>query len=61
MGPMGPQGPAGPAGGTVSGMVVKLAQGVKPAAGWTFLGSLTENLFFNGHVVRVTTNYYRVP
>jgi hypothetical protein len=34
---------------------------VKPAAGWTFLGSLTENLFFNGHVVRVTTNYYRVP
>lgn len=45
----------------MSGMVVSLAQGVRPQTGWILLGSSTENLFLNGRLVRVVINHYRVP
>ncbi len=64
MGPMGPiglQGPQGPPGPFMSGMIVPLAQGVQPMAGWIFLGSSTDTIFLNGRPVRLTRNYYRVP
>ncbi len=61
IGPQGPQGPQGPAGPFMSGMVVPLAQGVQPPAGWILLGSTTENFFLNNHPVRITVNHYRVP
>ncbi len=61
MGPQGPQGPAGPAGAMVPGTVVKMVQGAQPPAGWILIGSTTENLFLNNRLVKLVTNYYRVP
>ncbi len=67
MGPMGPiglqgpQGPQGPPGPFMSGMVISLAQGVQPPAGWILLGSSTDTIFLNGRPLRLTRNYYRVP
>lgn len=60
-GPQGPQGPEGPAGPFTSGMIVSLADGVKPPAGWMLLGSNTQFMFLNRRLVKVVTNYYQVP
>ncbi len=42
-------------------MIVSLADGVQPPAKWTLLGSNLQFMFLNNRLVKVATNYYRVP